>query len=1068
MQKVKAILNPGYKESDALLYDVPGSHDNASAGAAIDPAAENNATTQPIQDSKVNHSRYDSGVGAADPYSQQAVNAGHPAEQSHLGQDAALGAGALGATGLAAHEHDRATGTHVNQAHSQLQTNPQVASNDYATAGSAVPSSGYQTSGTAPVDTTGHSHDHHYGRDAALGAGAVGAAEAAHHHHKHEEQEDVAEEGQDKKPGLLKRIFKRGDKDDVDDAAIAGTGAHESGKLHKNPPGHGHHDNHQDLAATQNTSGGIVSQEQTKDHHYGRDAALGAGALGAGAAAAHHHQNQHHDIASNQPATGGVVPPEQTSQQHHHHHHHDGNQNVAAQNTASGNIPHGQTQDHHYGRDAAIGAGVVGTGAAAQHHHHHHDGQQHAAATQTGSDPAQHHYGRDAALGAGALGAGAGLHHHHEKKEAEKAALANQSAQSTAGVGPAQTHHTTGTGHGDHHYGRDAALGAGALGAGEAAHHHHESQKEQEFLDDDTQKERKPSILKRIFKRGDKDTVESDQAVEEGLDQHDYHLGHDPALGTRAVGADEPISHHHDNYKTDVSGETGKDHHYARDAALGAGALGAGEAVHHHHDKQRADVVGTTERDHHHGRDAAVGAGALGAGETAHHHHDKHRTDVAGETGKDHHYGRDAALGVGALGAGEAAHHHHEKQKEQEALVDDDTQKERKPSILKRIFKRGDKDTDQSEETFEEEHDHHHGRDAAIGAGAVGTGLAATHHHNEKKQKEIEELGVPADQKLHTHPDVHNSGHAIRSQILNPDGHKVDHVRFGTTASTQPPVSQEPNVHSTQHGASQVGQSAHTEQAHHGHLGRDAAIGAGAVGATGLAAHEHNKHKAQDTLLAERAATTGDSLPQVQDDGGKFMDTSDFSKGTTTGARVDPAVAAAQKAYKDHDAVGDEKSPISPTSTTSVDSGPASKTQGPHKSNILNILDPRVRPDFQQLKADKEARTASVDDQSSPANTTATAAAGATTQPSNLDTPKASGLEHSTATTVPASHNAAATSAPIDNSASTGLSSTAPQQHGIVTGERGVTGDTGNPYSSKPLDPRVNMPGSYPAGTPTQ
>ena len=45
--------------------------------------------------------------------------------------------------------------------------------------------------------------------------------------------------------------------------------------------------------------------------------------------------------------------------------------------------------------------------------------------------------------------------------------------------------------------------------------------------------------------------------------------------------------------------------------------------------------------------------------------------------------------------------------------------------------------------------------------------------------------------------------------------------------------------------------------------------------------------------------------------------------------------------------------PLVSTQSNSTDTGPASKTIGPHKSNLLNILDPRVLPDFKKQAGNK-------------------------------------------------------------------------------------------------------------------
>jgi hypothetical protein len=787
MEKVKSILNPGYKETDSILYDVSSSKKKGSKGSqpssptATDPIASEatasetfnsshaDTTAQTTKDAQ-GHARYDSAVGTGDNYKHTAAEQQAPiSEESHFGRDAAIGAGAVGATGLAAHEYNHPHGSHGA---TSLQQNPadRTFHSNQGQQQQGVVSEGFDHHGNQGSAVAGDAPGHHYGRDAAIGAGAVGAAGAVHEHQKHD-QESMENNTKEGKPGILKRIFKHGDKHEKDDAGVAAVGAHEG-----------------------------------SEHH--------------------HHDSKHYETPASQ--------------------------NVIDSNT----VPTEVNKDHHYGRDAALGAGVVGAGAAA--------------------------------------------YHHHEKKNTETAPIAaNQTTQQAA--------------------------------------------------------------------------------------------------------VNEPQ----------------KEHHYARDAAVGAGTVGAGKAVHHHH---------------------------------------------------------------------------HEK----EDTTTEHKPKERKPSIIKRIFKRGSRDGDAMEDNAETEDDHHYGRDAALGAGAVGMGAAAVHHHNQNNRRNDEELGIPADQKLYTNPEVKRKEHNIASQVLNPHGDKVDPIRYGTTASTQEPAHQESDLpaqkkehnllrkaipHHGKHDAAHTSQSSSTEQTNSNHFGRDATLAAGAAGTAGYAAHEHQKHKTTSPLHAERdtagmieptstpavhsgsptaaTRTTRDNLPTVEDDGGRFMSSSDLSQGASAGAGHNvaagvgsgAAVAAAQKAYKDHDAVNSDTSPISPTSTTSMESGPATKTQGPHKSNILNILDPRVRPDFQQMKANKESKNESVNEEPSPA---AVAAAS---------TALGSSSKHTTSSHHPDVAKEQLTSSQFESNQH---SSGTVDNKGIVTGERGIVGDSGNPYSSAPLDPRVNMPGSYPAATPTE
>jgi len=72
------------------------------------------------------------------------------------------------------------------------------------------------------------------------------------------------------------------------------------------------------------------------------------------------------------------------------------------------------TTNHHYGRDAAVGAGAVGLG---EHEHRKHEGltgHGNASTGLTGTGAHDHHYGRDAAVGAGAVGLGEHEHRKHE------------------------------------------------------------------------------------------------------------------------------------------------------------------------------------------------------------------------------------------------------------------------------------------------------------------------------------------------------------------------------------------------------------------------------------------------------------------------------------------------------------------------------------------------------------------------------------------------------------------------------------------------------------------------------
>lgn len=340
---------------------------------------------------------------------------------SHKGRDAALGAGAVGTVGYAAHEHNKTHSTPLDEKPVGKDLGDKlhgVERNRGVPGASGLPGSeGYGAGSNVhseastdqygrPLDagaTTGTGNDysqagsqgqgHHLGRDAALGAGAgagLGGI-AAHEHHKH-------------------------------DSAYQPT------------TGTGNQTGYQQSSTTGQTSGLTGSQGQ---HHLGRDAGL----AGAGGLAAHEYGK--HESGHQQGSTGY----DQTS--------------------SSGLTDSHQTQgQHHYGRDAAA---LGGAGALAEHEHRKHEGSHQTGSsigssgqydnTSSSQHESGHHLGRDAAVlgGAGALG-----EHEHRKYEGSHQADSNLGS----GHNTSSTHHQSG-----HHLGRDAA----AAGVGEHEYRKHAS-----------------------------------------------------------------------------------------------------------------------------------------------------------------------------------------------------------------------------------------------------------------------------------------------------------------------------------------------------------------------------------------------------------------------------------------------------------------------------------------------------------------------------------------------------------------------------------------------------------------
>ncbi len=507
------------------------------------------------------------------------------AHQGHLGRDAALGAGAVGATGLAEHElrgsggttgsdlplnagygpesweHDHSRhghqfegdpcgpeahvpGPHFSKGPHATDTanllDPHVAS-PIIPVGSTSESGLGSTTGTGVGQTgTGSSH---LGRDAAL-AGGVGAG--------------AYEAG-------------RGSSDPTSTSAGSAsntTGPHKSGLLNKLDPRVD-----ADLSRQQGSTGtsgmsGIGGTSTTgtsdypstssttgRDHHLGRDAGL----VGAGGAAAYEADRHHHNTDSGITGTSGIgssgrggIGPD-----------------YSTDSSMRGTGTTGTTgRDHHLGRDAGLaGAGGAAVYEAEKHHGHHHpsgttasgyenpysrstvdprvDTTPRTGTTGTGLDSQTgtgHHYGRDAGL-VGAGGAAAyEAEKHHDRHD----------PTTTAGTST----------HGDHHKGRDAALagGAGATGGAEF------SKKEAEKIQKEQEKEHKKHVKEE----------EKHQKEHEKHDKHDEKK-HGGLLGKLFHHDKAPKEERKEENleREGLSDSKHHGHHHGAETAAGVGAVGA-------------------------------------------------------------------------------------------------------------------------------------------------------------------------------------------------------------------------------------------------------------------------------------------------------------------------------------------------------------------------------------------------------------------------------------------------------------------------------------------------------------
>ncbi|KAI9690312.1 MAG: hypothetical protein M1822_009273 [Bathelium mastoideum] len=223
-------------QPSGLGRNSPGSSTSQQTGAVTSGPARITEKSEPLGTGS-QHTGYD---GQQEP-------------QHHYGRDAAIagGAGAAGAGLYEADKHRHDPSRDTQAVGTQPSTGPSGAA-----AQQAAPSAGYAgQSGTQPAtqprDVTNQQQpQHHYGRDAALagGAGAVGAgAYEAEKHHKEKDQALTSHPAQASTAGVTD--------------PSASTRAPES-------------------------TPSQTREEEPKQHHYGRDAAVagGAGAAGAGAA----------------------------------------------------------------------------------------------------------------------------------------------------------------------------------------------------------------------------------------------------------------------------------------------------------------------------------------------------------------------------------------------------------------------------------------------------------------------------------------------------------------------------------------------------------------------------------------------------------------------------------------------------------------------------------------------------------------------------------------------------------------------------------------------------------------
>jgi hypothetical protein len=644
---------------------------------------------------------------------------------------------------------------------------------------------GNQTS-AAISGTSGSTGQHNLARDAAVTA-AGGAGAAQHEHRKNENFDSAPNTGY---PGINQ------------DARELGPGignpstTHGSGKELGGPaaagvtPGFAGGARERDFPLDSNTGNTATSTTQGSNtgHHLGRDAAAvgTAAAVGEGV---HHHRENEQGLGSN---TAGFTNTTGTSGTTGHPQQVQGPHSTNTANLLDPRVNttgHGHEDAHHH--SARHGGGAE---EADQHHN----------SSTTGSSG--HHLGRDAALGAGAGGLTyeADQHHKHDKDltQAERDAKREHK-------------HELKEERREHHYGRDAAVAGGVGGAAYETNKH----------------------LHSSGTRNPNELGEPNASAITGQ----------PSTTTQAQSSNIET-------KADPTAQSSssKDHHYGRDAAVAGGVGGAAyEANKHLHSNNARNPTEPREP----GTSAITGQPSTTTQAQSSNIGTRADPTAQNSSSKDHHYGRDATLagGAGAVAYEADKHHKHDKdlsQLEKEAKKEHkreekeakkehkhEEKEEKKGGFLSFLHRdKSKKYTPEEEAEFDrQEHEHnssHAGRNAALGAGAVGVGGAAY---------EAERHHADTHKPLPNAPGNHGigTGAGPQNDLAN------DGITHGTPLPEKP-FGQDLGDHL--HGARNRGVQGHSGFpgtagfGDKGHVGRDAALGAGTVGATGYGIHEHDKH----------------------------------------------------------------------------------------------------------------------------------------------------------------------------------------------------------------------------------
>lgn len=289
-----------------------------------------------------------------------------PGDDSHLGRDALIGGGAVGAAGLGAHEYEKSRTSGVTPTSQQYGNQPISTSGTSKDFSNSVDprtdAAGNANQGTGmtavPATTSQQPEDSHFGRDAAIvGGGAAAAGVGAHEISEHddknaEKQYNKLQKSQDKEAAKEQKAHEKELKKEQ-------KAEEKAEKKHEKALAKEEKKQEKEAAKVEKQHEKEFEKEEKRREKEGATA-VGAGAVGAGGAYEYEKHEKSLEPSGGRLAAADAIDRETYSKQSDTLADPGLNRSVQQPPIA------GSDTDHSYGKDAAIGgAGVtaLGTGA---------------------------------------------------------------------------------------------------------------------------------------------------------------------------------------------------------------------------------------------------------------------------------------------------------------------------------------------------------------------------------------------------------------------------------------------------------------------------------------------------------------------------------------------------------------------------------------------------------------------------------------------------------------------------------------------------------------------------------